>query len=168
VTATSILRTLRTNLIASLGIMALIFQCASQTRNLPFQEKEDARHAISILANCVASYSPACIAKSISVRGVTLGVDGPRVSRAALVKKLQTDRPTQCLFWGTHCDASNGCSVLGAVSETDKLSIAKPRMYEKRWQLDVEPGAQGPCRGTMPFVFQLEDGYWKLVAIPYT
>jgi len=131
-------------------------------------QHEDVQHAISAFSKCLKSLQPNCIAASISTTGVTLAVDGPLISRNSLVQKLHSDRATQCLFWGTHCTASKTCSISSALADTDPGDIGQPRLYEKHWQVDVQSRPRGTCSDGMPFVFQLEHGHWKLVAIPYT
>jgi hypothetical protein len=141
---------------------------SGQSGNVPFNEKQDVQHSISAFSQCLKTQKGHCIGQSISSRGVTLGVDGPRITRNSLVQKLTGDHATQCLFWGSHCGSSDKCSVSAALATLDTSSIGKPRLYEKRWQIDVESKPSGTCGTGLPFVFELEDGYWKLVAIPYT
>ena len=135
---------------------------------LPLHEKEDVLHAISTLSTCLKSQQAACVAKSISIRGVALGVDGPRSSANSLVNELSRDHSTQCLFWGIHCNPSDKCSISDAISTLDSGSVGKPHLYGNHWQVDAESKPTALCSAGMPFVFQLENGYWKLVAIPYT
>jgi hypothetical protein len=45
-----------------------------------FHEKETVQAAIMALSKCLQSLRPGCVARSVSARGVTLGVDGPRIS----------------------------------------------------------------------------------------
>jgi len=144
-----------------------VFPIYSQ-ESVPFRAKEDVQHAISRLLQCLRSQRASCVVESISIRGVTLGVDGPSITGKPLVHQLQNDHSTQCLFWGTHCASSNNCSLLSALNNLDTSSIGPPRAYQTHWQVDVESRPQGACGDGMPFVFQLEEGYWKLAAIPFT
>jgi len=146
-----------------------VFQWGSgQTASIPFEEKQDVQHSISALSQCLKTQQTHCVTQSISSRGVTLGVDGPRITGNSLAQKLRVDHATQCLFWGIHCDSSDKCSVSGALAGLNGSSIGDPRVYEKRWQVDVESKPTGTCRSGLPLVFELQDGYWKLAAIPYT
>jgi len=148
-------------------VLALEY-ASGQTGNVAFDEKQDVQHSISAFSRCLKTQKAHCVGQSISSRGVTLGVDGPRITGNSLVQKLPLDHATQCLFWGTHCGSSDKCSVSSALAGLDTSSIGKPRLYERRWQVDVESKPNERCRTGLPFVFELEDGYWKLVAIPYT
>lgn len=140
----------------------------TQTTNVPVAAKEDLLHRISVFSSCLKSRQAGCVAQSISSQGITLGVDGPRVSADSLVRKLLVDHAMQCLFWGSHCASSMQCSVLKEIVKLDEHQIGPPRSYGKYWQIDAESKSSGQCTTGLPFVFQLEDGYWKLVALPYT
>ena len=145
------------------------FRWASgQTASIPLEEKQNVQHSISAFSQCLKTQKAHCVGQSISSRGVTLGVDGPRITGNSLVQKLTIDHAIQCLFGGTHCGSSDKCSVSGALAGLDTSSIGKPRVYEKRWQVDVESKPSGTCKSGLPLVFELQDGYWKLAAIPYT
>ena len=139
-----------------------------QEQKVPSQERDNVQHAISSLSACLRSRQTACVAESISSRGVTLGVDGPRSSKKSLVQQLFSDKSVQCLFWGTDCDSSVKCSVASAMANVEASDISKQRLYGRNWQVDVQPKPIGPCDRGLPFVFQLEEGHWKLLAIPYT
>jgi len=152
---------------AILIALMLVVQCADgQAPSVPLYEKEDLRHRIIKISKCLQSRKAGCVGESISVRGVILGVDGPRIMRNALVQKLSVDHDTQCLFWGAHCaNSSTKCSISSEIASLDTSSFGEPRAYGKSWQVDVEPPLHGGC--SFSFVFQLEDGYWKLRAISY-
>jgi len=141
---------------------------SGQAASIPLYEKQDLRHSIAALSKCLRSRSVACVARSISRQGITVGVDGPRVTSDSLVHKLKVDHAMQCLFWGTSCSSSNKCSVSDAIGNLDVGSPGKPRMYENHWQVDLESKPSEACSTGLPLVFQLEEGYWKLKAVPYT
>jgi len=152
-----------------LVLMMFVPICArGQTGSIAFHEKQDVQHSIEGFSKCLQSHDAHCVARSISIRGVTLGVDGPRITRDSLVQKLMVDRGMQCLFWGTHCGSSGKCSVSDAIANVGTISTGEPRVYGEHWQVDIETKPQRACSSGLPFVFQLENGYWKLVAIPYT
>jgi hypothetical protein len=154
-------------------LVVLLSVCGSaycqSTRPL-FQEREDVQHALAALSKCLSSQQVACVARLSSSSGVSLGIDGPRISRRSLVQKLSSDNSIRCFFWGSHCSSSGPpCSVYNALVTVERSDIGKPRLYGEHWQVDVHSKPQGTgCAQGLPFVFRLENGYWKLAAIPYT
>jgi len=149
--------------------LCLLSNCAvGQTATVPSQEKEDVKGRISAFSRCLQSRKAGCIAESISSRGVTLGVDGPRITKDSLVRQLLRDHAMQCLFWANHCSSTTTCSVLNEITKLNGGRMGEPRLYGKHWQVDAESKPSGTCKTGLPFVFQLEDGYWRLVAIPYS
>lgn len=118
---------------------------------------------------CLETKEAACLISAISDRGIILGVDGPRVARRQLETELTSDPKVQCLFWGITCSRSLGtakCSILSLAKRSPQYG--KPYLYRKSWQAEVR--TKGPSETCPPasFIFQLEKGLWKLVAIPYT
>lgn len=162
-------KVLRTAHLPAVTLVSLVltFTCASsQTASFPFHQKEDVQHRISVFSKCLQSQRAACVAQSISAQGVTLGVDGPRITRNSLVQGLLADHKLQCLFWGNNCPPSTQCSISSELAHLNTVRIGEPRVYGKHWQVDAEAKPHGSC--STSFVFQLEGGSWRVIAISYT
>jgi hypothetical protein len=166
-------RTNGTRVISTFIMISLLLTArhsSGQTGNGATEERETLQQAVSVLSKCVLSKKAACIPRSVSNRGLTVGVDGPRLSKPSLVRQLSSNSKLQCLFWGSHCSPdSKRCTISDSVRGLTSADFGKPRMYDGRWQVDVERSTLVPgCGSAVPFVFQLEGGFWKLLAIPYT
>ena len=135
------------------GILIMLAGCylPAQSSKPAFNEKITLQHAFLAFSDCIQSTKPECVTSGISSRGLFLGVDGP-----LLGNELHT--------------ATSRCAISKlALSQPASRRYGKPHVYEGHWQAEVivRNSASG-CPQETSFIFRLEEGYWKLVAIPYT
>lgn len=155
--------------LALVGLAAMLsgWSCAQDQPD--FHEHIRLERAFSAFSNCLQSKRARCVVANVSVQGVVMGVDGPRLSKNALAKGLASDKGLQCFFWGTSCGpkTSANCPILSLAAGS--AQYGKAYVYKGKWQADVNTKVVSRiCSAETSFIFQLEKGYWRLVAIPYT
>jgi hypothetical protein len=132
------------------------------------EQRQTVEQAFATFAGCVTHKDIKCIAEMTSDHGMTLGVDGPLIAK----RQLATDESTQCFFWGENCQRpqSKACDLSSYIRNTNQSPrYSKPALYESRWQAEVRLRTSLPgCSSEIPLILQLEDGFWRIVAIPYT
>ena len=93
-------------------------------------------------------------------------------AKEVLNKKLTSDPALRCAFWGSECQgrASATCA-LSSVLQRSTLSTkyGKPCLFKSHWQIEVTlKGSLDECKQDFPLIFQLENGFRRIVALPYT
>ncbi len=150
------------------AVIAMICGRADAQNKPEFYQRATLKEAFSSFSECLQSEQASCLPSSVSVEGLVVGVDGPRFSRDSLVTRLTSEPSLQCLFWGSSCKASKSeCSVLSMIMGSSQYG--KPYVYKGHWQAEIRTKISGGiCPSETSFIFQLEKGYWKVVAIPFT
>jgi hypothetical protein len=123
-------------------------------------------------SQCLTRSDPGCLLALTSSDGVSVGVDEPRVSKQEFKNELRASASTQCFFWADRCGrkSSNPCSLSRYTQSTSPSPrYSKPNVHDGHWQIEVTvPHFSDLCEQDIPITFQLEDGFWRIVTIPFT
>ncbi len=144
---------------------------AQQTGQQGLEQRQTVQQAVSKFLRCVQSRNVDCIANLTSAHGLYLGVDGPLISRQVFKRKLNSERNLRCVFWGEGCGSRvlKACALVTILSRsTISIDYTRPALYKHDWQ--VEATLKNPareCTQVVPITWTLEDGYWRIGAIPY-
>lgn len=155
---------------AFVGVAVMLsgWGCAQEEKP-DFHERVRLESAFSSFSECLQSKRARCVASAVSVQGVVIGVDERRLSKNAVARGLATDTALQCLFWGTRCGSkkSSECPIMSLA--TGSPQYGKAYFYRGNWQAEVRTKAvDGMCPFETAFIFQLEKGFWRVKAVPYS
>jgi hypothetical protein len=153
------------------GSLVLNTANAQQTWQQGLEQRQTIQRAFVEFAGCVRSKSVGCVTNLTSNRGVYLGVDAPLISKQVFMRELSFGKKLRCLFWGMGCAnrVLERCALSRVLNgSTLSIDYTRPALYKGDWQVETtvrDPSRQ--CAQDFSIIWNLEKGFWRIVAIPY-